>query len=438
ALYFERLLMGVSGFAGHARYLDWEAGHRGEDGSATFAMLAIVLGWEEALLSVDARIKTAWDAALSTAGSGPASDPVATVLHDAFERATQRMMVQKIGPTATSSPPAPTVQMAFCIDVRSEVFRRALESVDPHVETIGFAGFFGVPIEAVTIDGEDSGARCPVLLKPAATVEDGHGATAPGASAAAKAEKVGERLKSRLLGRIWGYYKSAAVASFGFVEALGLTFGGRLVEAQFRRSSGRSSNLDAASPSLTVEHSHGKRLGIDPETKLQMAAGILRGMSLTTSFAPIVVLAGHGSHTVNNPYGSALECGACGGHKGDLNARTAAAILNDSAVRAGLPALGIALPQETVFVAALHDTTTDEVALFDTDAAKSQHPKAMDNLARSLSEAGRRARQERARHLGIGAPESVDSDITRRSRDWSEVRPEWGLAGCAAFVRRPA
>ncbi|WP_439334321.1 putative inorganic carbon transporter subunit DabA [Xanthomonas oryzae] len=61
-------------------------------------------------------------------------------------------------------------QAAFCIDVRSEVYRRALETVCPDAETIGFAGFFGFPIEYVPIGRDTGGAQCPVLLKPAFVV----------------------------------------------------------------------------------------------------------------------------------------------------------------------------------------------------------------------------------------------------------------------------
>ena len=87
---------------------------------------------------------------------------------------------------------------------------------------------------------------------------------------------------------------------------------------------------------------------------------------------------------------------------------------------------GIVIPEDTVFVGALHDTTTDAVTLFDADLS----PKITDWLAA----AGKIARTERAVRL----PRADDADaIARRSTDWAETRPEWALAGCNAFIAAP-
>ena len=53
----------------------------------------------------------------------------------------------------------------FCIDVRSESFRRHIEEQGPY-DTFGFAGFFGIPISHQAFDSEERSDLCPVLLSP--------------------------------------------------------------------------------------------------------------------------------------------------------------------------------------------------------------------------------------------------------------------------------
>lgn len=173
-----------------------------------------------------------------------------------------------------------------------------------------------------------------------------------------------------------------------------------------------------------------------------LAAGILTNMTLTKDFARLLLLVGHGSETVNNPHAAGLNCGACGGHSGEVNARVLASLLNDEIIREGLVKRGIPIPWTTHVLAALHNTTTEEVMLFDTDLLPSTHAVDLTQLEEWLKEAGHRARGERASSVGIHENESASSrnllkQFEIRSRDWSQVRPEWGLVNNAAFVIAP-
>jgi uncharacterized protein YbcC (UPF0753/DUF2309 family) len=141
--------------------------------------------------------------------------------------------------------------------------------------------------------------------------------------------------------------------------------------------------------------------GMTLNDRIELAANALRGMGLTEDFARVVLLCGHGSSTVKNPYGSGLDCGACGGHSGEVNARVAAMVLNDREVRAGLWSRGIVIPDDTWFVASLHDTTTDRVTLFDLEEAPEHATRDLARLQAWLAQAGQLTRQERAGSLGL-------------------------------------
>jgi uncharacterized protein YbcC (UPF0753/DUF2309 family) len=175
------------------------------------------------------------------------------------------------------------------------------------------------------------------------------------------------------------------------------------------------------------------------ETRAALAAGALRNMSLVSNFARLVLLCGHGSESANNPYASALDCGACGGHAGDVNARLAAITLNDPSVRAHLARQGLVLPADTVFLAGLHNTTTDDVALFDLEQIPESHREDVTRLRDALGRAGAAARRERAPALGLaGKPDDqLDAALRARAVDIAQVRPEWGLANNAALVAAP-
>jgi uncharacterized protein YbcC (UPF0753/DUF2309 family) len=178
-------------------------------------------------------------------------------------------------------------------------------------------------------------------------------------------------------------------------------------------------------------------VGIPLEQRIDSAAGILKNMSLRDRFARIVLLCGHTSQTANNPHAAGLQCGACGGHGGALNARVAAAVLNDPAVRAALPGRGFDVPADTHFLPAVHDTTTDAVSLLDLPGVPATHAADVQRLRSWLDQASAQTRQERAAALGIPTdlPASrLERLFGHRSADWSQVRPEWGLARNAAFI----
>ena len=446
--YLYRQLLTVSGWSSYVKYL--QSGQSGQAIPADIVgqLLAVRLVYDLALFEKLGKlpgIRREWEqqiAQTSRPDSGVSIDLLARyAAQQALECAYQRqLMVQlrsNVDQPPSSNPTRKVLQAVFCIDVRSEVLRRSLETQSEEIETMGFAGFFGLPLGYLPFGDTRISARCPVLLKPTVHVRESLLNGNPGRE---------RRLASRLafwrdLSHAWNAFKTSAISCFSFVETSGLGYGVKLVmEAWGLSRPGRIH--DEFGPRVEREptgtHANGPGMGLSLESQVTLAEGVFRNLGLKGELARFVLLCGHGSQTNNNPYGSALDCGACGGHPGDANARLLASILNSAAVRSGLSERGFKIPEDTLFLAGLHNTTTDDVHIYDSEARSADQPN-LKLLGKWLVAASKQARRERSPSLGLGGtPDSlIDAKVLERSRDWSQVRPEWGLAGNAAFIAAP-
>jgi len=450
--YLHRLLMTLPGWSSYVQYRVREKAMHGQQDEALLDLLAVRLVFEVALLDQvgASALKGLWAANASAASTQSTSTTDKLLLwHAALESGFQRDLYAKLR-TAATAPAAPaksrpTLQAIFCIDVRSEVMRRSLEAASPAIETLGFAGFFGMFIEHVPFGQRHGSAQVPVLFMPKYRIRE----HLPHATPEQEKNALRKMQLSRRLNHSWNAFKTSAVSCFSFVETAGVGFAWSLVKDSFQlgtKSHSHSCNTCAA-PNLqhhqhTIQEPHDDtriESGISATDQVKIALAALKNMGLTTNFARLVMVCGHGSNTTNNPYASGLDCGACGGHAGDSNARVAAAILNQPTVRAALEGEGILIPHDTNFIAALHDTTTDEITLFDTKKVPQTHEIDLLELQLHLDKAAKGCRQQRAASLGLGclSDEALELKIHERSRDWAQVRPEWGLAGNAAFIAAP-
>ena len=347
---------------------------------------------------------------------------------EAEELAYRDALVSQLATCAPAAQPGsarPRAQLALCIDVRSEPLRRALEAQGGY-ETFGYAGFFGVAVSYARLDGSVS-THCPVLLAPA---HGAHEQAAPALPARARRRLSARARLAGVLPALRRALKRHPLATFGVVDGFGLLSVWPLLRDAVR----------PPAPQPRVPHLHVPALGgkdpdvlpaLDDDEQLAVARSFFETTGLAAPFARLIVLCGHAASTTNNAYAAALDCGACGGHEGGTNARLLARILERSSVRRRLAAHGIVLPEDTRVVAALHDTTTDRVTLFD-DTLPASHARDAAALKRALETAGQANRARRAPRLGTTA-----AALAWRAADGAETRPEWGLAGNAAFICAP-
>ena len=391
--YFYRLLGRQYGWACLLRRQTW--GNPDEEPRLLLELLAV-------LVLVDQGAKELRpDAALGGEPLKTSEDVISRLAElESREDAYVAELARDLVPTESQTrSQVPTVQAVFCIDVRSERLRRNLEQFE-EIQTLGFAGFFGIALDVRS--GESSSPRCPVLLRPSIQVK---GVSRP------------PNFTKDL---------AAAPAKFMFVELMGITKVSSLLKGLYARQTPPS-----IEETVPIEYANSVPL----QERVSTAVAIMKNTGLGSELARVVVLCGHTSCSENNPQAAGLECGACGGHGGAMNARVAALWLNDPLVRTSLRNLGHQIPAETVFIPAVHDTSSDEVRFLDPNAIRDLGDLG-SKIRKMFGTASQSVRVERAESLGLGdMPEKSLLDVFRkRGADWSEVCTEWGLARNASFI----
>ena len=338
----------------------------------------------------------------------------------------------------------PLAQLYFCIDARSEPFRRHLEAQGPY-ETLGYAGFFGVAMSHQAFDSHERLALCPVLLKPGHAVTETPRPTGDGPLSGYLSATRWRRLGDELFHNI----KANPISSFFLVDLVGLLFSIGLlgktlvrkpfvaIRARIRRFFQRDVTTEIPFTRQDGEIS-GLLAGFTLEEQAAFIGGGLRVTGLTENLGRFVVPCGHGAVSENNPYQAAYNCGACGGAHGDPNARVFAAMANRPEVRQALADTGLHIPEDTWFLAAKHDTTTDRIEFYDLVDLPESHRQDLERLQRDLESAGQAQTQERLQRLP-SAPRGMSETASyahaqSRTVDWANPRPEWGLSSNAAFV----
>lgn len=358
----------------------------------------------------------------------------------AWEKSWQNRLSKDLQETLKISDPAttknsneiPEAQMVFCIDTRSELIRRHIES-QGNYETFGYAGFFGIAMDYENLGDGIVKKSCPPILassyKVTEQVKDQKQADASKYLKRQERQKFTHYFLKRM--------KHMLPSAFGYVEGSGFFYGislfirtlmpERLYDSKKKENESFEGSCEPYLHSINASSSSVK-ISLEEKTGIVKSAFDLMGWK---TFSPLVLFVGHGSHSANNPFGSSLDCGACAASPGRHNARMLAKLANQPEVREALKDFNIHIPDSTLFLGAEHNTTTDELVLFDSDLPES-HKGQLSKLKENLSKAQYSAIAER-----LGNPKNSIKAVHKKTNDWSETRPEWGLAKNAGLIVGP-
>ena len=358
---------------------------------------------------------------------------------NAYQLHSQKVGLRQID-RITQKHSRPSFQIVCCIDDREESFRRHLEEIDPECETFGAAGFFAVPIYYRGAGDAHFVPLCPIIMKPQHYVVEQVREEA--------LEKHGRRSRARkLIGKqAHAWHKS----SRSLVSGLGMAILGPLatiplvarvlfprLTAAFRKAAGNILTPPTETE-LTLERMEGSpgkepgQLGFTVSEMADAVQRLLQDIGLRENFAPIVIVCGHGSSSLNNPHESAYNCGACGGGRGGPNARAVSAMANDPRVRKILKDRGLIIPEDCCFVGAFHNTCDDSIRFVDIEKIPLSLKVSFDHVLKTIEQARTRNAHERSRRFvsaGLSLkPSAALRHVETRSEDLSQTRPEYNHA----------
>lgn len=329
--------------------------------------------------------------------------------------------------TNTQSKP---LQAILCIDDRECSFRRHIEKAIPGSETFGTAGFFNVELYFQPEHGKFFTKSCPAPVNPKYLIKEYE---------AKKRHQSDWHLNKRGQGVAGGWLLSQTL---GFWSALKLA--GNIFKPSFSalhvssfRHMDKNGKLEFCAKQ-EPEFVHHLQLGYTTDEIANRMEALLKSIGLINDFAPLVYIIGHGASSVNNTHYAGYDCGACSGRPGSVNARVAAGMLNLMEVRMELRALGIAIPDDTHFVAALHDTTRDEIEFYDEQHIPADLKEMHQTLKVKFNEALSWNAKERSRKFFLDDPNSsidkIHARVKLRALSLFEPRPEWNHATNALCI----
>ena len=367
------------------------------------------------------------------------------ILHDAYEESffsRALNVLQQAQSQAKGAQHQKDFFAIFCIDEREESMRRYLEQEAPECETYGFAGFFGVDVLYKAHPRAPILSLCPPVLSPKHLVSEE--AVAP---TLGRAMQVWVMRLER-----WIHEGSRSeIYLMPLVSLIGLLF----LPIVFLRLQFPRLAMTLAARFMGVWNrpqqmklrfkAHGKHSPDDPKTHelfsveemVAKTSTMIRVLRLHDRPPPLIYVVGHGATSVNNPHASAYNCGACGGHRGAVNARLFAQMANDPLVRKGLASIGLPIPDSTWFVAACHDTAADVIDFYDTEVIPKDLSATFAAIQIKFYSALKKNALERSRRFMSSAcktPSEAQAHVEMRAVDMREPRTECGHATNALTI----